>query len=149
MRYWSYFAAKLGAIGAVLFAVWAGMLRWIPETADARFYGERFHHPRFIHDLPWAFALIFFGLFGLGLLWLAVWDQRRRCRTCLRVLMMPVEKGSWAQILTFGPPSIEYICPYGHGTLQVPEAQISTSEPEHWRAHGDIWTELSASSRRT
>ncbi len=143
MRYWSWFAAKLAAAAAVLALLYWGMSVWIPETPDARFYGEHYDHPRYIHDLPWAFALIFFGLAALGLLWLAIWDQRRRCRTCLRRLIMPVEMGSWVQWLEEGPPRIEYICPYGHGTLQVPEVQTSVSAPEKWRENEDIWTELS------
>ena len=143
MKYWSWFAAKLAAAAAVLALMYWGMSVWIPETADARFFGEYYDHPRYIHDLPWAFALIFFGLTALGLLWLAIWDQRRRCRTCLRRLIMPVEMGSWAQLLEEGPPRIEYFCPYGHGTLQVPEVQASVSAPEKWRENEDIWTELS------
>ena len=38
---------------------------------------------------------------------------------------MPIETGSWSRMLQFGRPRIEYICPYGHGTLSEDELQIS------------------------
>ena len=58
-------------------------------------------------------------------LYLIIWDQRYRCRVCLRRLRMPIETGSWSRMLQFGRPRIEYICPYGHGTLKEDELQIS------------------------
>ncbi len=54
---------------------------------------------------------------------------------------MPVARGSWTHIL-LGPPRTEYICPYGHGTLKVPELQIGGPHPPDWQAHEDIWKEL-------
>lgn len=62
---------------------------------------------------------------------------------------MPVLLGSWNYII-FSPPKTEYICPFGHGTLQVPELKISGKQPDDWREHGeDIWKELfTASTKR-
>ena len=57
------------------------------------------------------------------------------CRVCLRRLRMPVETGSWSRMLQFGRPRIEYICPYGHGTLREDELQISGLENPEWKAH--------------
>ena len=59
-----------------------------------------------------------------------IWDQRYRCRVCLRRLRMPVETGSWSRMLQFGRPRIEYICPYGHGTLRGRRtADLRSREP--------------------
>ena len=60
----------------------------------------------------------------MGVIWLAICDQRYRCRTCLRRLRMPILTGDWTHIL-LGPPRTEYICPFGHGTLKVDEVQIT------------------------
>ena len=73
-------------------------------------------------------------------------DQRYRCRVCLRRLRMPVETGSWGRMLQFGRPRVEYICPYGHGTLRTDEVQISgLATPEWTPQSGDIWEELCGS----
>jgi hypothetical protein len=69
-------------------------------------------------------------------------DQKYRCRTCARKLMMPVMRGSWDSMLRLGRPHTEYICPYGHGTLKVPELQITGKEPIDWAEHQDMWKEL-------
>jgi hypothetical protein len=45
-------------------------------------------------------------------------------------------------MLQVGRPHTEYICPYGHGTLKVPELQITGKEPIDWAEHQDIWREL-------
>jgi hypothetical protein len=78
------------------------------------------------------------------LLWVAVVDQRYRCRTCLRRLRMPVTSGSWPNMFLIGRPRTEYICIYGHGTLKVPDEQIAGSARPAWERHDDIWRELEA-----
>lgn len=57
---------------------------------------------------------------------------------------MPVSSGSWGGMLQFGRPRIEYICPYGHGTLEVSEVQISGLESPAWMPHEDMWAELNS-----
>ena len=74
-------------------------------------------------------ALMLCFLLFAGALYLIVWDQRYRCRVCLRRLRMPIETGSWSRILLFGRPQIEYICPYGHGTLREDDLHISGCRP--------------------
>jgi hypothetical protein len=88
------------------------------------------------------FAIFAVWLAGVGLVYVAIWDQRRRCRTCLRRLIMPVATGSWANMLTFGRPKTEWICPYGHGTLRISNLQITGSELPAWEPHQDMWQEL-------
>jgi hypothetical protein len=61
---------------------------------------------------------------------------------------MPIEIGSWSRILQFGRPRIEYICPYGHGTLREDEVQLSGGANAEWTPHSDdIWAELVASGK--
>jgi hypothetical protein len=93
-------------------------------------------------------ALMGWFLLATGVGYLIIWDQRYRCRTCLRRLRMPVETGSWGQMLQFGRPRIEYICVYGHGTLRAEELQISGREQPEWTPNSDdYWQELCGSGR--
>ena len=129
MRYWGYLIAKFTVAGAILLVLRQAIV-WI------------FHPARFAYDLAFTFAMLLFTLFAAGLIWLIVWDQRYRCRSCLRRLRMPVAAGSWTHILLIGTPRTEYICPYGHGTLKVADLQITGRENPDWQPHEDIWKEL-------
>ena len=85
-----------------------------------------------------------YNLVCQGTLFLIILDQRYRCRTCGRRLRMPVHSGSHGQIM-FRPPKTEYICTYGHGTLKVPEVELTGNENADWQPHkGDYWSELVA-----
>lgn len=143
MRYWAYFAAKLVAAGLTLWGLLALLnLTFPPEPRVFQYAPARF-----------GYNLWYTGLAGLwfllcsGFLYLIVWDQRYRCRVCLRRLRMPIETGSWGSMLRLGRPRIEYICPYGHGTLREEELQISGLEGPEWKAHAGLWDELCASSK--
>ena len=103
----------------------------------------RWAKTNFLVDMPYTFCLFGIWLIGAGLLALTIRDQRRRCRTCLRKLIMPVATGSWSNFLTLGRPKTEWICPYGHGTLRIHELQITGKESPDWSPHDDnIWKEL-------
>jgi hypothetical protein len=139
MKYWGFFAAKI--IGVLGFSYGTAYLLYF-------FYPDHAHrfpvlNEPFLHDLPYTIATMVHFLVTIGLLWLAVWDQRYRCRTCLRRLRMPLIEGGWQHIL-FGPPRVDYICPFGHGTLRVPELKITGANPPNWERHDDIWQELYA-----
>ena len=138
MRYWAYFAAKIGVCVAVMYAFFRLLEHFFPGD----------HH---VHVVPPGIMLFMvlmclWFLATCGLLFLCIWDQRRRCRVCLRRLRMPVETGSWGGMLLLGRPRIEYICPYGHGTLKLDELQISGLENPEWNPNGEIWDELCASA---
>jgi hypothetical protein len=143
MRYWAYFAAKLTVAAGVLF-------EWLLVVDELRPYDS---DPWTTLDntaqrLNYNVALMVWFLACAGALYLIIHDQRYRCRVCLRKLMMPVETGSWGRMLQFGRPRIEYICPYGHGTLKAEELQISgLATPEWTRNSDDIWEELCAPSK--
>jgi hypothetical protein len=137
MKYWGFFLAKLAAAVLLVGAVAVGIRSY------ANFVGVE--QDAFTHDLGYTSAMMFFFLFCAGLLYAIVWDQRYRCRTCLRRLRMPVFAGSWPNMLLFGRPRTEYICVYGHGTLKVPEEQITGHDSPDWEPHDeDIWKELEA-----
>lgn len=91
-------------------------------------------------------AMMAWFVLAAGALYLIVWDQQHRCRTCLRRLRMPIQTGSWGRMLLLGRPRIESICPYGHGTLKEDELQISGRANPEWTPQSDnIWDELCAS----
>ena len=138
--YWGFLAAKL----AVAVALSGGILWFInvfftPHTP--LFHLNRY---RFARDLAYTTLGGVWFLMSYGILYLAFWDQRYRCRTCLRRLLIPVETGSWSHMLRLGRPAMEYICPYGHGTLNIEELKIAGAIPPDWTEHGDIWSELFA-----
>jgi hypothetical protein len=153
MRYRAYFAAKLMAAAAVLFGLLRS-LKWVlPPAPLIWIHGAHqikftYIPPRFGYDLWFTLALLVWFLLCTGTLYFIIWDQRYRCRVCLRRLRMPVETGSWSRMLQFGRPRIEYICPYGHGTLKEDEFQISGLANPEWTPHSDdLWEELCASSK--
>ncbi len=144
MRYWAYFATKVALAGAALYGLLQLLNLLWPETSQS------FGPARFVYDLPYTSAVMVWFLVCCGVGYLVIWDQRYRCRVCLRRLRMPVETGSWSRMLQAGRPRIEYICPYGHGTLQQEEVQILGLETPHWNPHSDdLWEELCAASKES
>ncbi|MGD0499822.1 MAG: hypothetical protein ABSC23_15440 [Bryobacteraceae bacterium] len=145
MRYWAYFAGKLAAAAALLYGA-LNVINGIwpveqnpPPIAPLRDASKL---------LPYNLLLLGWVALGAGAAVLIVRDQRRRCRTCLRRLRMPVETGSWSGMLLSGRPRIESICPYGHGTLKEEESQTSALENPEWTPRaGGLWEELCASSK--
>ena len=137
MKYWGYFTLKVCAGAALFYGLWQWLVAVMPEPAPFRQYRVA----RFGQDLAWTTVILVFVLLACGVFYVIIWDQRYRCRSCLRRLRMPVVKGAWNQVL-FGAPQTEYICPYGHGTLEVPELQITGMEHPSWKPHDDIWKEL-------
>lgn len=139
LRYWGFLLLKFAGafIGSGLALRFVNLI--FTSARGAVSPGDRY--------LLYIFLLGVWFQFSFGLLYLAVWDQRYRCRTCLRRLRMPVETGSWGgYMLQMGRPQLEYICPYGHGTLNVEELQITGNATPEWKQQGDFWEELYAAS---
>jgi hypothetical protein len=138
MRYWGYLAAKLVGVGVVMVGLWQAV-SLLPQP-------ELFHGVEgpFGRSLGYTLLIMLLWLIAAALFWLAIWDQRYRCRTCARRLRMPIATGSWTNLLQLGRPRIEYICPFGHGTLKVEELQITGHSEPDWQPHEDIWKELLA-----
>jgi hypothetical protein len=139
MKYWGYLLAKLLA-GLGFLAGLRVVVRWLlPQPQEYVTYNNL--NP-IGHDLTHTVAYFVYFLVCTGVVALIFYDQKYRCRTCARKLMMPVLRGSWDSMLRLGRPHTEYICPYGHGTLKVPELQITGKEPIDWAEHQDMWKEL-------
>jgi hypothetical protein len=143
MRYWGLLAGKLAVSAATSY----GLLTAINFLWQPQMWFFNLRAPRFGFDLAYTSVIGIWFLLSSGLLYLCLWDQRYRCRVCLRRLRMPVETGSWSRMLLLGRPRIEYICPYGHGTLKEDELQISGIENPEWKQSGDMWEELCAASK--
>ena len=143
MKYWGFLLLKLVAGGLVMRVLLAAILTGF--RGPVLYLG--LEQKPFGHDLGFTSAMLLFFLACFGVLYLIIWDQRYRCRTCLRRLRMPVATGSWPNMFLIGQPRTEYICLYGHGTLKLAELQISGLENPVWNPNGEIWDELCASAR--
>ena len=139
MKYWGFLLLKLAVGSLVMWVVWRAIVVSFRGTLASGFEQKPFGH-----DLGFTSAMLLYFLACFGVLHLIIWDQRYRCRTCLRRLRMPVHAGSWPNMLLFGQPRTEYICLYGHGTLKVPEVRITSTTPDWERHDDDIWKELEA-----
>lgn len=145
MKYWAYFVAKLVVVAVFLRAVWDLMDRLIPDPEPFL----RYRVSRYPQDLLWTSALFGLFLLGVGLVYIVVWDQQTRCRTCLRHLRMPLERGSWSRATLLSPPQVESICPFGHGKLTEPEVHTDGQKPAEWTPNDDdIWKELESLDRK-
>ena len=82
-----------GGSGAVRYLVAACSASYTPP-----YEVTLWNHSPFLHDLNWTTMVFLFLSSCYGLLFLIVWDQRYRCRTCGRRLRMPVQTGRYAQI---------------------------------------------------
>jgi hypothetical protein len=137
MRYWAYLIAKLVVATGIVFGIGVLIDFFLPAP---RAYMDGGPYPT-SHAAAYSVALMFQALCAMGLIWAIFWDQRYRCRTCLRRLRMPIQTGSWTNVL-LGAPKTEYICTYGHGTLKVAELQITGLTQPDWEPHEDMWKEL-------
>jgi len=143
MRYWAYLAGKVVVAAAPLY----GLLILVERSFPAPPKGwPRLHNMN--QELVGALCMLGWFLVCAGALYLIVWDQRRRCRVCLRHLRMPIETGSRSYMLQLGRPTVESICPFGHGTLREDELQITGRDTPEWKPHSDdIWAELCAPNK--
>jgi hypothetical protein len=149
MRYWAYLAAKIAVAAGVFWGLLA-LLNWKFPPEPQYMDGVPFIPPRFGYDLSFTLAVLIWFILAAVTLKFIFLDQQHRCRVCLRRLRMPVETGSWSYMLQLGRPRIEYICPYGHGTLKEEELQITGLDDPEWTPHSDdIWEELYASSKES
>jgi hypothetical protein len=146
MKYWLFFSAKIALAAALFIGLWLAMEALLPDPAMFDDVKLR----RFGQDLTWTAAIFGYFLALAGTLYLVVLDQRYRCRTCLRRLRMPVNSGAWDSMLRIGKPQVEYICPFGHGTLNIKLVHFAGREGDDWREHDDnIWRELEGLSSDT
>jgi hypothetical protein len=136
MKYWAYLVAKLAVAGVFLYGLRRTFVYLLPPPNPVFSVTEPFGF-----DLGYTLIMLVYSLMAVGIVWVVIWDQRYRCRTCLRRLRMPILTGDWTHIL-LGRPRTEYICPFGHGTLKVDEVQITGHQAPDWQPHEDMWKEL-------
>jgi hypothetical protein len=136
MKYWGYLVAKLVVAGLFLYGLGRTLAYLLPAPKPLFTVADPFGH-----DLSYTLIMLLYSLVAVGVIWTVIFDQRYRCRTCLRRLRMPILTGDWTHIL-LGRPRTEYICPFGHGTLKVDEVQITGHQQPDWQPHEDIWKEL-------
>lgn len=88
VRYWGFLLVKLAAaaMGSAT-ALWFLNLFWPPHTRLLHL-----NRYQFMFDLGYTTLVMVWFLLSYGMLYLAFWDQRYRCRTCLRRLCMPVKQ---------------------------------------------------------
>jgi hypothetical protein len=146
MRYWAYLVGKVVVAAAPLY----GLLLFIQRIVPAPPKEGRMRLHNMNQELLGTMYMLGWFLLCAGAFYLIVWDQRRRCRVCLRKLRMPIETGSRSYMLQLGQPAIESICPYGHGTLKEDELQITGRDTPEWKPNSDdIWEELCAPQKDT
>ena len=100
MKYWAYLLAKLVVAAGALVGLGRLLSVWFPAP-DIRIDNKP---AAFMHDLNYTAMVLFYWMFCVGVIYLAIRAQRYRCRTCLRRLRMPIETGSWESMLQFGSP---------------------------------------------
>lgn len=75
----------------------------------------------------WVFLVL-----AIGALSWAVYDQRRRCRVCLRRLGLSVHVGCPGYTLLDCWAATELVCAQGHGMLYMPDTEASWMEGDQW-----------------
>lgn len=78
---------------------------------------------------------------SMGVLFWSVYDQRRRCRICLRRLGLATHVGCPGCLL-LDWAGTELVCIQGHGMLHVPEMVACWQEPHKWTSLDESWQEL-------
>jgi hypothetical protein len=84
-----------------------------------------------------------FLIASMGALSWSIYDQRRRCRVCLRRLGLPAHVGCPGCLL-LDWAGTEMVCMEGHGMLHVPEMTPSWEGAPKWTALDDSWQGLFA-----
>jgi hypothetical protein len=127
-RYWSFLALKVMGVFVVV------PLFWIEAGTPARSH---------IASEGWrvtaglVIAIGFVIAVGRSMIW-CIADQRRRCPSCLRRLVLPVTVGSWGS--QFEPSATEMLCEAGHGALALSDTE--TNGQDHWTELDESWKTL-------
>lgn len=131
-RAWAYFATKTAL---TFFVVSAAVVEFV-HSRGLRLSGVRGFGPETIS----LWLLVVGAVITVAWAW---HDQRKRCRTCLRSLSMPVQMGSRGHVL-MDRMSTELLCPTGHGLLWAPEDALESHPSDRWLQLDDSWKDLFA-----
>src|SRR5262249_39935029 len=80
---------------------------------------------------------------SLGVLTWSFYDQRHRCRICVRQLGLAAHVGCSGSLL-LNWAGTELVCIEGHGMLHVSEMAASWNIPERWTRLDESWMGLFA-----
>ena len=129
-RYWLFFFAKCALGFAAVFL----LVMEFSGVASLTNVAVRTVSSELLAGWMWVAGTILFW-------WWAVIDQRKRCRTCQRRLVLPVRVGPTDRVL-FDHEGTELLCPAGHGTLYIEGATETFLHGEQWRRFDDSWKDL-------
>lgn len=126
-RYWGFLVAKAFAVAILLPLIWVEAGAAIRSLLTGGW--------RILAGVISVVVLVIAT--GRAMIW-CVADQRRRCRTCLRRLVLPVSVGSYASV--FEPSATEMLCEQGHGALSLSDTE--TDVQDRWTRLDDSWKAL-------
>ena len=130
LRWWAFFLAKSAALtGAAYFLAWIVVHQFVSAMLGTIY-------PLADEVAVWTFL----PLAVVVLLW-SMADQQKRCRTCLRRLVMPIDIGRPGSVL-LNFAGTEMVCSEGHGILYMPESDASSLERDRWSTLDDSWSDL-------
>jgi hypothetical protein len=77
MKYWAYLVAKLVVAGVFLYRLRRALVYLLPPPNPVFSVKEPFGF-----DLGYTLIMLVYSLIAVGIVWVVLWDQRYRCRTC-------------------------------------------------------------------
>ena len=128
--WWGFFAGKTALLLMLCFVI----------ALDLSRYGSVLLTDA-VHPMTNIVSMWVFLVLAIGALSWSVYDQRRRCRVCLRRLGFSVQVGCPGYTLLECWAATELVCAQGHGMLYMPETEASWLE-------GDQWSNLDSSLQK-
>ena len=120
-RWWSFFTAKTSLLLMACFVV----------ALELTHYGSVLLTGA-VQPMSNVISMWVFLVLAIGALSWAVYDQRRRCRVCLRRLGLSVHVGCPGYTLLDCWAATELVCARGHGMLYMPDSEASWLEGDQW-----------------
>jgi len=130
MRWWGFFLLKSAAlIAAAYFGSWL-----VIHRLSVALIGS-------IDPMADEIAIWTFLPLAVAALSWSILDQQKRCRICLRRLVMPIDIGRPGSVL-LNWAGTEMVCSEGHGTLYLPESESNSLERDRWNNLDQSWESL-------
>ena len=120
-RWWGFFAVKAVLLLATAFVAALQLTNYVSVLLTGAV------QPMSNLASMWVFLLL-----SIGALSWTIYDQRRRCRVCLRRLGLSVHVGCPGYTLLECWAATELVCAEGHGMLYMPDSEASWLEGDQW-----------------
>jgi hypothetical protein len=120
-RWWGFFAAKAFLLLLASFVAALELTRHLSVLLTGA-----------VQPMSNVISMWVFLVLAIGALSWTIYDQRRRCRVCLRRLGLSVQVGCPGYTLLDCWAATELVCPEGHGILYMPESESSWLEGDQW-----------------